>query len=538
MLASRRHVRSGVLLGTAALLIGCGVTDVETLVVSNESDLIVENIDPPFSEADPELVPEPTTDPGAAPVDDSAGDTPLVPDDAMGTETPETPEIDPADIDPNAIDFGPAKPEREYDDFLLASLADIERWLQSEFEPAFGFPYEPLQGGVYAGYPGRNDIPGCGGGPFTDYDLLQRAVAFYCPLGDFVAYDDGDTSLLTDLASQFGPATIGIVLAHEYGHAIQQRTGALRQNLPTVVTEQQADCIAGAWAGRAAAGQASGVPFNDNDIRAGLIAMIRVQDPVGADPTAPGAHGSGFDRVGAFQEGFNGGLARCAPLVDEPLPLTPLQFLPGSLDFVNQGNAPYGYDADPNNPQLFSFLIPDLNAYWDEQLDAQFPNFNPITVVPVQSAAEIVCDQPRGYATFGMELCAETSTVFVIDPIMRSVYDTQGDFGPGYLLGIVWAEAAQISNQSPAAGEGRQLRNDCLVGSWVDTLIPDPTTGQLPAPRPESRTASVSPGDLTEAVLTAIAIGDRTADSDVLGSAFEKVDAFRIGALTGLGACG
>ena len=534
-MVERRRSIAGLtaLLAWSLLTASCGLDDVQSGVVADRSTPIVtdeigdaragDDFTPAGSDAEP--------DPGEAQVDDPGTDTPLVPDDAMGEDRPDIPDIDPADVDPGAIDFGSGKTARDYDDFLLTSLSDIERWLQAEFEPAFGIPYQPLAGGVYAGYPGRTDIPGCGE-PSTNYELLQLAVAFYCPAGDFIAYDDGDQSLLTSLAAQFGPATIGIVLAHEYGHALQQRDGSLQLNLPTVATEQQADCISGAWASRAAAGLAPGVPFTDNDVRAGLISMIRVQDPVGADPTAPGGHGSGFDRVGAFQTGFNEGLGRCAQLIDDPLPLTPLAFLSGD-DQVNQGNAPFGFGEN----QLFNFLLPDLNAYWDVEVDSLFPNFRPLTEVVVSSIDQIECDEPRGYASFGVELCSATNTVFIIEPILRQVYDEQGDFGPGFLLGIVWAEHAQISNGSQVTGEERQLRNDCLVGAWVDTLIPDPATGQLPRPRAAERASSVSPGDLTEAILTAIVIGDRNSDSDVLGSAFEKVNEFRRGALNGIDAC-
>lgn len=536
--------RLAAVLAGSILIAACGVTDVQTLVVADESASIVsdevggaapgDDFTPttdPAPDADPDQDVDADPDPGEEPVDDPDTDTPLVPDDSMGDDQVDMPEVDPSAVDQDAIDFGPAKTPRDYDDFLLATLADIELWLGAEFEPAFGIPFEPLEGGVYAGYPGRTDIPGCGEAS-TGYELLQLAVAFYCPIGDFMAYDDGDDSLLTELAEQFGPATIGIVLAHEYGHALQQRDGTLQLALPTVATEQQADCVAGAWAGRADAGLSPGVPFSDNDVRAGLISMIRVQDPVGADPTAPGGHGSGFDRVGAFQTGFNEGLARCAQLIDDPLPLTPLQFTTPN-DFNTQGNAPFGFGEE----QLFSFLLPDLNLYWDVDVDSLFPNFVPLETVPVQSIDEIDCDDPRGYATFGVELCSTTNTVFVIEPILRQVYDEQGDFGPGYLLGILWAEHAQITSGSQSTGEARQLRNDCLVGAWVDTLIPDPTTLDLPRPRAEGRNSSVSPGDPTEAILTAIVIGDRNADSDVLGSGFEKIGQFRQGALNGIDAC-
>ena len=59
--------------------------------------------------------------------------------------------------DPDAIDFGDEKPALDRDAYLLAAFTDIEAWLTEEFEPAFGIPFEPLQGEVYAGYPGRTD---------------------------------------------------------------------------------------------------------------------------------------------------------------------------------------------------------------------------------------------------------------------------------------------------------------------------------------------------------------------------------------------
>ena len=100
---------------------------------------------------------------------------------------------------------------------------------------------------------------------------------------------------------------MGIVLAHEYGHAIQSRIGALDQFLATIYTEQQADCFAGAWAGQAYRGESPLLRLGDADVRAGLIAMLEVRDPVGTNQFVEGGHGSAFDRVGAFQEGFVNG---------------------------------------------------------------------------------------------------------------------------------------------------------------------------------------------------------------------------------------
>lgn len=433
-------------------------------------------------------------------------------------------------VDPEAIDFGIDKPARDYDDFLLATLTDLEMWWTEAYPRVYGETFQPLQGNVYAAYPERSDdLPGCGE-PRTSYEDVQQFVAFYCAEGDFIVYDDGETGLLFDLAGQFGAGTIGIVLAHEYGHAIQQRSGVLDRDLPTVAGEQQADCFAGAWAARAARGD-GGIDFTDDDVRAGLIAMLEVRDPVGLDQLTPGGHGSGFDRVGAFQAGFNNGVERCGELIDDPLPLMPNEFTTLD-DFQREGNAAFGY-ADG---QLLEFLPTDLNLFWSN--DAAIPGFEAITLTPVQNVDEAQCpDLDRGLDT-GAAYCPTSNTVFLNEPVALDLYNQPevfGDFSIGYLIGVAWAEAVQVALDSAVEGEARELINDCLAGAWVQSVIP--VNNVLPLPRDPERQSSVSPGDLDEAVHTAILIGDRSASDDIIGSPFEKIDAFRQGVLGGLDAC-
>ena len=540
---SRRSLRLPALfLGACLAAAACGA-DADTLVFSQRSDEI------------PDVVagtPEEPTDPDA-PTDPDDPETttstpsrnePIAPVDPMidPDSEPETPTVDPAMIDPDAIDFGDNKPPQPWDDFLSVALADVELWLEAEFEPAFGIPFEPLEGGIFAAYPERTSpIPGCGT-PSSSFEDIQRGGAIYCFLGDFIAYDDTPQGVVGSLATNFGPVTFGLVLAHEYGHALQDRTGALRRSdLNTVDLEQQADCVAGAWAGRANAGQAPGITFDDNDVRAGLISMISIEDPIGTDPTSPGGHGSGFDRVGAFQVGFVQGLSRCATLVDDPLPLTPILF---DQNDPNQGDAPFGF----GDAELFGFLVPDLNLLYDNDLEARFPGFRQLDLVAVQTEGEIACESPTGFFDLGVELCSESDTVYLNEPVARSLYDRFGDFGPAYLIGIAWAEHAQNTSNSALTGEARQLQNDCLTGAWVNTVIPvldangRPVFDEdgfitLPQPRDPGRAASVSDGDLTEAILTVIVVGDPELNTNVLGSPFEKIDSFRGGTLNGITTC-
>ena len=200
-------------------------------------------------------------------------------------------------------------------------------------------------------------MPGWRGEPRTDYREVQDN-AFYCSDGDFIVYDDD--LLLPDLVKNLGQSAVGVVLAHEFGHAIQARAGEL--NEPTVLKEQQADCLAGSWAAHVARGEASGLTFGDEEIKQGLIAMIQVRDPLDSFNTDPNAHGTGFDRVGAFQDGFIGGVTRCKPFFTEDRQLIQL--------FVDRSNPSGNLPFDDGTDNDIQTLIPaDLDRFWAKQME-------------------------------------------------------------------------------------------------------------------------------------------------------------------------
>ncbi|HXG94678.1 MAG TPA: neutral zinc metallopeptidase [Blastocatellia bacterium] len=113
---------------------------------------------------------------------------------------------------------------------------------------------------------------------------------------------------MRDAAARFG--TDGdfafiVILAHEWGHAIQKRLGLTAG--PTIYRELQADCLAGAFAKAARTAGA----LDPGDIDEAVFAFLMARDSTGTNPNHPNAHGTGEQRIRAFHLGLDGGVKSC-----------------------------------------------------------------------------------------------------------------------------------------------------------------------------------------------------------------------------------
>ena len=151
---------------------------------------------------------------------------------------------------------------------------------------------------------------------------------FYCPPDQTVYID---VSFFDELRSRFGssggPLAEEYVIAHEFGHHIQQITGVMDQadrggtgaDSDSVRIELMADCLAGMWAGNAATtiDPETGRPFLEPITSAQLADALSAASAVGDDriqqqatgTTNPEAwtHGSSEQRQRWFTIGYEGG---------------------------------------------------------------------------------------------------------------------------------------------------------------------------------------------------------------------------------------
>jgi predicted metalloprotease len=202
-------------------------------------------------------------------------------------------------------------------DCLLAASADsLDTYWSGQFD---------------AGYRATNVIL-FDGSTSTDCGTESTDVGpFYCPADEKIYIDTAFyEQLRSDYGSSGGPLAEEYVLAHEWGHHIQNLEGtmdgldqkATGPKSDSVRLELQADCYAGSWVGAASrtkddAGTTFLEPVTDAQITDALSAAAAVGDDrlqqkySGSVDRDTWTHGSSANRQKWFTAGLNGGADAC-----------------------------------------------------------------------------------------------------------------------------------------------------------------------------------------------------------------------------------
>jgi uncharacterized protein len=192
----------------------------------------------------------------------------------------------------------------------------VQNYWSQAFEQQAGRPYQDARTVKYSG----QTSSGCG-------TASSAMGPFYCP-NDALVYLD--TSFMTDmlqgqLGAKGGPFALAYVIAHEYGHHIQDLLGLLGKirtqqgaKSDSVKTELMADCFAGMWAKSAqettdASGNRIIEDLTPDDIARAIDAAKAVGDDriqkesFGRVNPEAWTHGSSQQRVDWFNVGLKQG---------------------------------------------------------------------------------------------------------------------------------------------------------------------------------------------------------------------------------------
>ncbi|WP_067861433.1 neutral zinc metallopeptidase [Nocardia shimofusensis] len=403
----------------------------------------------------------------------------------------------------------------EIDTLALNAVEDIQTYWRVEYGKAFGGEFEPVERLISWSAKQRSQGP-----EFCKESTYRLVNAAYCRLDKSIGWDR--SVLLPTMAETFGQMAVVMVLAHEYGHAIQDQSGIVATKDPVIVKEQQADCFAGAFIRHVAEGKSAHFTINTSDgLNSVLAATVAIRDTDPDDPAS--VHGSAFERVTAVQIGFTDGPVACKSI---------------DIDEINQrrGNLPQtlgGHDGE--YPIDKDSLI---------ELSKALAAILPLDDSPTYDYSGAAIDCADGVTTAPVSYCPADNTIATDIPLLaeRGTDDSDpddplpmkvsGDYN-GYVVFIArYTLAVQNSHGQSLSGAKTGLRAACLAGV---------VTGELADPDRQRSEGNISlaAGDLDEAVSGLLT--DGLAASDVQGktvpSGFARVDAFRAGVLYGENTC-
>jgi predicted metalloprotease len=405
----------------------------------------------------------------------------------------------------------------EIDKLAGDAVSDIEDFWHTAYADSFDGAFEPVSELISWDAHGYN-------GEFCGESTYGLVNAAFCKLDRSIGWDRG--VLMPSLRKDGGDMAAVLVLAHEYGHSVQQQAKLVARGTPTLVSEQQADCLAGTYMRWVAEGSSPRFTLNTGDgLNNVLAAVIAFRDPLQSeDDTQAGAneHGSAFERVSAFQFGFTDGPSACAAI---------------DVKEINQRRG----DLPVLLPENQSGELPITEKWVRAMVDALNTIFTPAKPPRLSfDAAAQTCPNTRPSPPASYCPADNTIVVDLTDLAAMGIKnEDDGGIAPAngdntafsvltsrYMLSLQSARGVPLNNAKAA------LRTACLTGVANAKLSRNMTLSN-------GDSLVLTAGDIDEAVSGILTNG--LVASDVNGesvpSGFSRIDAFRLGVLGDVDRC-
>ncbi len=426
----------------------------------------------------------------------------------------------PTDVSVEEQPIAGAVPGNPVDDAARDAFADLAEFWEQTFPETFGGPWVPLAGTLNSVDPGDADPADYPEGLTCGLGVQEVAQnAYYCGEPDF-PNSDGityDRAFMGELAADYGQYLPSMVMAHEYGHAVQARYRGSPQ--ASINAETQADCFAGSFSRWVIDGNATHTALRAPELDRALQGFLLIRDPVGTDPREQGAHGSFFDRVSGFQEGYDGGAEACRDAFgDGQRVFTQASFSDLELAQQDPGNAAY--------PNTVDFTVTSLEEVWSGAFTALFgETFTAPAVVPFDGSPPDCGDLDADDLDLGY--CPDDQTVYFDETDLTVPAYELGDFAVATAISLPYADAAR-EQLGLTGNDDEATRSTVCLSGWYAAQIYNGEVTDL----------SLSPGDLDEAISFLLAYGrDPSVLPDTELSGFELVDSYRSGFFPGAVAC-
>ena len=407
----------------------------------------------------------------------------------------------------------------DIDHLVLLALNDIEDFWKHNYSESLQGSFKPVSNLLSYDSNDPNSPRACG------EKLYGLVNAFYCPPKDLMAWDRG--VLLPSAKKYFGQMSVNAVLAHEYGHAIQRMAKVVDNSTPVLVLEQQADCFSGTYIRWVAEGRSPRFTLSTTDgldhVLAGAI-ELRDPTPTAENPTTSNPHGSAFDRVGAFQIGFDSGPAACAKIDMNEIEKRRGD-LPQSLQISPEGTVETG-QVDINNNTL-STLMEVLGKI-----------FNPAKP-PTLSAEPANC--PNAQTSKPASYCPANNTIYVDLPALQDMGKAADESQMVLLQGDNTALSIVTSRYAMAVQHERGLALDTPEAALRAACLTGVAQRKMAEPIAVSsgNTLVLTAGDVDKAIsglLTNGLVGSDT-NGKTVPAGFTRIIAYRSGLLGDVDQC-